>query len=81
MVMINLLTTLTGYWLQFIIILNNLALWSASAPLTGLLLLALGKAVSLLRSQASGTGCSGRTSLLPEDLSQDDGFQNYETSQ
>jgi hypothetical protein len=52
-------------------ILSNLALSSASAPLLGLLLLAAGKAVSRLKSKAAGVGfsraCRGRTLLLSKD--------------
>ena len=56
MIMINLLTTLTGLWFQFIMILGNYVLSSASAPFLGLLLMTVGKALSDLDRRAQGAG-------------------------
>jgi hypothetical protein len=92
MIMINLLTTLTGFWFQFIMILSNLALSSASAPFLGLLLLSVGKTISHLKGNAPGVDFSqggtggtptlflGGTPMLPEDLSQGCRIQPNETS-
>ena len=56
MIMINLLTILTGLRIQFIMFLNNLAFLSPSAPFLGLLLIAVEKALSQLDRRAQGAG-------------------------